>query len=136
MWENTMLNPEILHITPRPAPRPRLGKYGAYNESWYTKYKKDITILLKGLHIPKKDYAKLEVRFGMPYPKTVKGGEKNKIEGMPHRINSGDVDNLLKPLKDAMQDVGILQNDCQIYYEAGCKVWTNTTGYIMFFLQE
>ena len=29
-------------ITPRPTPRPRLGKYGAYNKSDYTKYKNDM----------------------------------------------------------------------------------------------
>lgn len=129
-----MQKPEILRIKPRPAPRPRLGKNGAYNPSWYTQYKKDLVILIKSLHIEKKDYNSLYVVFGLPYPKQVKGGQDNKIEAAPHRIHSGDADNFMKGIKDAIQQAGIIEDDCQIFFETSCKVWTKTEGYIQFFL--
>ena len=123
-----------LEIKPRPAPRPRLGRNGAYNESWYTSYKKDLILLLKAQRIPVADYKEIHVIFGMPYPQVVKGGQKMKIEGLPHRSDSGDVDNLLKPIKDALQQAGTLVNDCQIYHSPSMKLWTKTSGYIHFFL--
>jgi Holliday junction resolvase RusA-like endonuclease len=130
-----MEEPVILRIKPRPAPRPRLGKNGAYNESWYTKYKKDLIFLLKSAKIPlHKKYNELYVVFGLPYPKTVKGGQKMKIEGAPHFSDSGDVDNFTKGIKDALQQAGIIENDCMIYHESCTKLWTCTDGYIRIFL--
>lgn len=122
----------IVKIVPRPTPRPRLGKNGAYNESWYTKYKNDIVVQLNTSKFKKQcsDYGTLFIRFGMPYPKIVKGGIKAKIESRPHQTNSGDLDNLTKGVKDALQKAGILVNDCQIYCEFVSKVWTNSKGYI------
>lgn len=131
-----MQKPIILRIKPRPAPRPRLGKNGAYNPSWYTQYKKDIVKMILSHNIKKKDYAVLYVVLGLPYPKTVKGGESKRIEGYPHRGHSGDTDNYIKGVKDAIQQSGIIEDDCQIYSETCTKVYTRTTGYILFFLEE
>lgn len=113
-----------------------MGKNGAYNPSWYTQYKKDIVNLLKSHNIPKKDYSILNVIFGLPYPKKVIGGEKAKIEGLPHRGHSGDTDNYMKGVKDAIENAGLFSNDCQIFSETTTKVFTRTSGYIIIFLQE
>jgi Holliday junction resolvase RusA-like endonuclease len=130
-----MKEPIRLMIKPRAAPRPRLGKNGAYNESWYTQYKKDIVILIKQAKIPKGDYSQLYAIFGMPYPQVVKGGNKMKIEGLPHRIHSGDTDNITKGLKDAIQNAGLVEDDCSIYLNCCSKLWTKTGGYIEFYLE-
>ncbi len=129
-----MKEPIILRIKPRPAPRPRLGKNGTYNPSWYTKYKKDLVLMIKSYHIELKDYSKLNVIFGIPYPKVVVGGEKNRIEGVPRRDHTGDADNYMKGIKDAIEQSGIIKDDCQIYFETSCKLYTKTEGYIQFFL--
>ena len=135
-----MIQPLHIPIKPRPAPRPRFGRdkrgnVRTYNHSWYTKYKEALTLTIKSANIPKKDYSKLYVTIGIPYPKHIKGGQKAKIEALPHRKASGDTDNFVKGIKDAIEQAGVLTNDCQIYYEVVCKVWTKTDGYIEFFLK-
>lgn len=102
--------------------------------SWYKPYKEELIRQMKTAKIPPASYSALFVTFGMPYPKQVKGGKKAKIEAKPHQTNSGDADNLMKSLKDAIEEAGIIENDCQIYYEITVKVWTCTEGYIEFFL--
>ena len=129
-----MITDFYIKITPRPAPRPRLGKYGAYNESWYTSYKKELILKIKTSGLAKLDYSILYIQFGLPYPKTVKGGEKMRIEGAPHRNDNGDVDNFIKPVKDALQQSGLINNDCQFYLVCGEKTYTKSSGFIFFAL--
>lgn len=129
-----MKEPLVIRIKPRPSPRPRLGKHGAYNPSWYTAYKKELVGVIKGANIPKKEYSELYVVFGLPYPKNVIGGKKEKIEAKPNVSGSGDLDNFIKGIKDAITQAQIINDDCQIYIERSCKVWTNTEGYIKFIL--
>jgi len=128
----------ILRIKPRPTPRPKFNSYTktAYNPTWYTNYKKELIVLIlqqKRL-IPKKDYHEIHVRFGVPYPKQVKGGKKMKIEGLPNVEGNGDVDNYIKGIKDALEQAGVFTNDCQVYFDCAAKVNTCTNGYIEFIL--
>jgi Holliday junction resolvase RusA-like endonuclease len=131
-----------INICPKPTPRPRVKsiiKNGkkinlTYYPSPYMKYKKDLCWLIKGLKIPNKDYKILWATFGVPYPKTIKGGEKSKIESQPLR-NKFDCDNVLKGLMDALEDAQVLSNDNQIYIIHVCKLRTKTTGYINFSLE-
>lgn len=123
-----------IDIVPMPTPRPRVGKHGAYNTPKYTQYKRDLGFLLKALHIPKDDYGVLYATFAFPFPKTVKGGEKAKIEYLPMR-DKCDCDNLSKGLMDALESVGIIEDDRQIYELHVSKLRTNTGGYIKFRLE-
>ncbi len=102
-----------ISLTPKPTPRPRLGKYGAYNKSEYTKYKNDLIFLIKTLNIPKQDYIKLKACFLYSYPK--KTSQKNRIDLAPLR-NKCDLDNLVKGLLDALEKAEVINNDRQISF--------------------
>jgi len=99
-----------IDLPPKPTPRPRLGKYGAYNKSDYTKYKNDMIILVKSLNIPREDYCHLSARFLFPYPK--KTSKKNRKEFAPIR-NKCDLDNLVKGLMDVLEKTDVINNDRQ-----------------------
>jgi Holliday junction resolvase RusA-like endonuclease len=132
-----------LNIKPKPTPRPRVKtvlKEGkrincTYYPEDYQKYKDELCNMLKSLNITSKDYCKLYVVFGLPYPKNVVGGNKNKIESKLHK-QKPDLDNLLKGLKDGLTQSRVLATDdstiCIVY---GSKLWTNSEGYIEFLLE-
>lgn len=122
-----------LEIEPKPTPRPRLGKFGTYNPSSYTKYKKDMMFLLKSLNIPKQDYSYIRVNFYFSYPQST--AKKNRIDQAPMRYKY-DVDNLLKGLFDAMQQSEIIQDDRQISGVYAEKLFTTADkGWIEFELE-
>lgn len=133
-----------INIQPKACPRPRVKnivKNGkrinlTYYPKDYVDYKNQVCLMIKALNIPTKKYGKLYVRFGMPYPKTIVGGKKAKIEAKPHD-KKPDTDNLTKSIKDFLNDCGVFEfDDSNIYFEQVTKVYTNTEGYITFLLEE
>lgn len=106
-----------LLITPQPAPRPRIGRNGAFNTPRYRKYKNDLIWLIKAQRIPTGDYGSIRVVFHMPIPKSVKANP-----GDPHR-KKPDNSNLLKALEDALEQSGIINNDSQFWDENIKKVY-------------
>jgi len=98
----------LLPITPKPTPRPRLGKYGAYNPSKYKKYKNNIKSFLSLLKIPKDDYDYIHAKFFVPYPKSTP--KKNLIDNFPLR-QCFDCDNVIKGLCDALEESGVINDD-------------------------
>ena len=110
-----------LQISPKPTPRPRLGRFGTYNVPEYTKYKEDLVWLIKAAKIPVSDYGKISVTFYMPYPKST--AKKALIEGMPHRVKP-DADNYFKACADALEQAGIIKNDSQLYSCSITKKYT------------
>ncbi len=121
-----------IDITPRPSPRPRLGKHGTYNEPWYTKYLKDVRLLLRLKKIPKDEYSELRAYFYLPYPKST--AKKNLINGAPH-CKKPDADNILKGFCDALEKEGIIENDSRLYKKDIEKRYTTEkTGCIIFSL--
>lgn len=132
-----------LNIKPKPTPRPRVKtvlKHGkrincTYYPEEYQKYKDELCLTLKSLSIVPRDYCVLYVVFGVPYPKTVVGGNKNKIESKLHK-QKPDLDNLLKGLKDGLTQSGVLAtDDSTICIVHASKLWTNSEGYIDFLLE-
>jgi Holliday junction resolvase RusA-like endonuclease len=122
-----------LPIDPYPTSRPRLGKGGAYNAPKYTKYKNNLIILIKSLHIPKNDYSYVRINFFFPYPKTT--AKKDRIENAPMRYKY-DIDNLIKAIFDALQQSGVLEDDRIISGVYAEKLFTtNQQGYIEFELE-
>ena len=124
----------LIPICPRPTPRPRFGKHGAYNEPKYTSYKNSLVNYLSLLKIPTLDYDYVHAQFYIPYPKNTP--KKNLIDKHPLR-SKFDCDNVIKGLLDALEQSKILKNDRQLsglYIE---KFYTtNSEGYILFELQE
>lgn len=128
-----MTDKYTIDITPMPTPRPRLGKYGVYNPSKYTKYKRNMLFLVMALHIPKGDYGRLECTFHIPFPQST--AKKRLIDGTPHR-KKPDLDNYEKGLMDSLESAGILNNDSQIFSKESHKLYTTGNGYIEFKLGE
>ena len=131
-----------INICPKPTPRPRVKtifKNGkrincTYYPPDYQKYKDTLTLMIKQLNIPQKDYHTLWVTFGIPYPKTVKGGKKERIEGKLHQLKL-DFDNIYKGFADSLTQSGSIFDDSKISIVHGSKVWTNSEGYIKFMLE-
>jgi hypothetical protein len=122
-----------LQIDPYPTSRPRLGKHGAYNTSKYTKYKNDLIILMKSLHIPKGDYSYVGLHFYFPYPSST--AKKERVDNAPMRYKY-DIDNLIKAIFDALQQSGIVEDDRIISGVYAEKLFTtNEQGYIEFELE-
>lgn len=94
-----------INIVPRPAARPRFSKWGTYNTPEYTKYKKELTRLVKKntKHEPIETPLKLTVNFWLPIPKMSKK-KMSEHEGVAH-YKKPDLDNLVKALSDAMNEV-------------------------------
>ena len=101
-----------------PAPRPRFKMNGqAYNMTKYSKYKQSIIVQL----ILQKR-VKIEDSNDIAIPKK---GTKERREWIKNNryeasitfynvSTAGDIDNLVKGYLDAMQEAGIIANDCQI----------------------
>lgn len=131
-----------INICPKPTPRPRVrtiiknGKRinATYYPTEYQQYKDALTLMVKQLGIEQKDYHTLWVTFGIPYPKTVKGGKKERIEGKLHQLKP-DLDNYLKGKKDALTQSLSIFDDSKLAIIHASKLWTNSEGYIKFMLE-
>jgi Holliday junction resolvase RusA-like endonuclease len=135
--------PIRINIKPKPTPRPRVktiykngkGINCTYYPPEYQSYKDELCLILKKLRIESKDYTTLHVTFGIPYPITVKGGKKARIEGNPH-FQKPDLDNIIKGFKDGLtQSKTLLTDDSTICFLHASKLWTNSEGYIYFLLE-
>tara|TARA_R110000803_G_C11950921_1_gene317673 strand:+ start:506 stop:931 length:426 start_codon:yes stop_codon:yes gene_type:complete len=120
-------------ITPMPTPRPRVGKYGAYNPPKYTAYKKSLIQWLSLLKIPQNDYDYIHAIFYVPYPKSTP--KKHRINNFPLRTKF-DCDNVIKGLCDALEQSNILNDDrCLSGMFIEKLRTTEEKGYIEFELQ-
>jgi len=95
-------------VTPKPTPRPRLGKNGVYNPSTYTKYKNNLVKWISLLKIPRKDYDMIWAKFFIPYPKNT--SKKKLIDKYPLK-EVFDCDNVIKGLCDALEQAKVINND-------------------------
>lgn len=122
-----------LPIDPIPTPRPqvtrtRTGQRQTYYPGNYSKYKKDLTWILKGKRIQKNDYVFIVVDFHIQYPKSTP--KKCLIEGLPHRVKP-DADNLLKGILDGLESAGITSNDSKFAGSMTRKVYTTKQSYVV-----
>lgn len=121
-----------INITPQPALRPRLSKYGTYNPPKYKKYKNDLIFLLKQMKIPKGEYYRIDAIFYFPYPKSV--SQKKRINNYRHQ-KKPDLSNIFKSFEDAIEQAGIINNDSQICVGVMEKKYTTSKiGRIEFLL--
>lgn len=104
-----------IYIEPKPAPRPRFSKFsGAYNPTEYTEYLKELRSVLEPLEnkqIKEGDWNEVEVRFYIKYAKSIPKKHRRVLEYHRHKF---DCDNLVKPILDAMQELGWIKDDRQI----------------------
>ena len=88
--------------------------------------------VIQALKIAPGDYTTLEAEFYFSYPKST--SKKHLIDGQPHR-KKPDADNVVKGLKDALTQAGILADDGQIAELVVRKRYTTqAAGHIKFSL--
>jgi Holliday junction resolvase RusA-like endonuclease len=105
---------------PKAQPRTRKGKYGnIYNPKTADNWKETIQVyfLAAGLKdtILRPVCLSLYLYFYAPV-KSHKAG--------PHTIKP-DGDNLLKSVMDALKNIGVYKDDCQVFLKTVGKFWTN-----------
>lgn len=113
----------VFEITPVPASRPRVTKWGTYYSKIYQQFREDMAILIKTK--PKTLYSEpleVDVTFFMPIAKSTSKKKKELLHGT-YCTKKIDLDNLEKAIYDAMSDY-IYLDDSQIVEHTTRKVWT------------
>jgi Holliday junction resolvase RusA-like endonuclease len=103
--------------TPKAQPRPRKGKYGNfYNPLVADAWKEAIQIAFLKVRKPMiGGPVRLKVIFYFHH--TGRKGESHVIKP--------DIDNLKKPVMDALTAIGVWKDDCQVFADQGEKWWTS-----------
>jgi len=105
-------------VTPVPASRPRVSKWGTYYGARYSKFRKDAKPAVEGAYGGDPLQGGLEVRaiFYCKRPKTTK-----------RRDPGGDVDNYAKAILDSCNGI-VWQDDDQILRLTTSKRWEDEFG--------
>lgn len=98
----------LIPVTPKPTPRPRLGKNGVYNQPNYKAYKQNLIKWISLLNIPRNNYDFIWAKFYVPYPKNTP--KKKLIDKYPLK-EVFDCDNVIKGLCDALEQSNVIHND-------------------------
>lgn len=117
------------HGTPKAQPRPRVSKHGVYNpttaKAWKTAVRDAVVDYIgmfeKGVAV--KLY--LSFFFKRPSSHTKANGDLRKGINAQH-VQRPDFDNLEKSTIDAMTDVGVWHDDCQIVHCVTAKYWAES----------
>jgi len=115
-----MIKSVTIPIRPVPAPRPRVTKFGAYNDPKYTKYKKTIQFYLKMLGYTENPVA-VVLMFKYKIPKS---WTKKKKLSPPQHTAKPDIDNLVKSVMDAMNGIAY-KDDGQVVSVYGVKMYSD-----------
>ena len=99
-------------ITPVPAARPRVGKFGTYYPPKYAKFRKEFSEIVDraGLPSPRVTPVGMYFEFVLPRP-------ANPANPYP----MGDTDNYVKAVLDVLQGRAYVEDDKQVVFEAGFK---------------
>ncbi len=114
--------------TPKAQPRHRQGKFGAYTPDSVKGWRELIWIEARK-HVPPEPHrggVRLDVTWFFQRPKNhfrTNGEIKPRFEDDRHLI-APDTDNLIKALKDELEQLGFYRNDSQVYDEHAVKLWT------------
>jgi Holliday junction resolvase RusA-like endonuclease len=101
-------------------PRTRKGKYGnIYNPDTADTWKETIQVkfLAAGLKGTIPGPVTLSADFFFYAP-------EKQHKAAPHTIKP-DIDNLVKPVMDALKGIGVYKDDCQVCAKYARKYWTN-----------
>ena len=113
----------MFKISPVPASRPRVTRYGTYIAKTYAQYRKEICKQIDGLSIKKfTNPIYVETVFYMPIPKSFSIKKRNLLNGTFCDIG-GDMDNLLKALWDSLNGHAYT-DDKQIVWSQEKKIYS------------
>lgn len=108
------------------APRPRVTKFGAYNDPKYTNYKEAIGLIARKIVLTEKPvYMKIDFFFEIP-----KSWTKKKKEGAKWHTSKPDVDNLCKGVMDALNGIAY-KDDTQVCYIQAQKQYAQSAGILI-----
>jgi len=114
---------------PKSQPRPRLGRGGfAYNPPTAKAWKRAIKRLLASEGYPEEPLTgpvTMSLMFRMPRPPShyLRGGGLKKSTKREH-LQTPDIDNLVKAVLDAMTDLGVWVDDCNVIHLEVHKRWS------------
>lgn len=102
-----------IKIKPQPAPRPRVTRWGAYNDPKYTDYKEIVKSFVKEyIKEPLNGAIAIEVNFIFEVPKS--WNKVNKENAKWHK-SKPDIDNLQKGIMDSLNGIAY-KDDSQVSY--------------------
>ena len=101
-------------VKPKPAPRPRVTKFGAYNDKDYTSWKNGLKLLAKSkIKQPLEGAIEINIEFLYSIPKS--WSKKDKENANYHTFKP-DIDNLIKSVLDGLNGIAY-KDDSQV-----CKI--------------
>ena len=110
---------------PKPAPRPRVTKFGTYNNKDYTNWKNGLKLLAKSkIKKPLETDIFLKIDFFFEIPKSWTKAKKEKAKW--HNLKP-DIDNLIKSVMDSFNGV-VYKDDGQVVVIQARKQYANFTG--------
>lgn len=112
-------------VKPKPAPRPRVTKFGTYNNSDYTNWKNGLKLLAKTkIKKPLESDIYLKIDFFFEIPKS--WTKKKKESAKWHNLKP-DIDNLTKSVMDSFNGV-VYKDDGQVVAIQARKQYAQFTG--------
>lgn len=113
----------MFKISPVPASRPRVTRYGTYIAKTYAKYRKEMCKQIDSLSIQKyTNPIYVETIFYMPIPKSFSIKKRSLLDGTFCDVG-GDMDNLLKALWDSLNGHAYV-DDKQIVWSQEKKIYS------------
>ena len=113
----------MFKISPVPASRPRVTRYGTYIAKTYAQYRKEMCKQVDDLSIKKfTNPIYVETTFYMPIPKSLSIKKRNLLNGTFCDVG-GDMDNLLKALWDSLNGYAYV-DDKQIVWSQEKKIYS------------
>ena len=102
-------------LTPIPKPRPRVTRWGTYTPKRAKDYEDDIKKIAKPyFDKPITEPCEITLQFTMPIPKSTSKKLRGELMYAPHTKKTGDVDNLVKAVTDALNGIA---------YEDDSLIW-------------
>ena len=113
----------MFKISPVPASRPRVTRYGTYIAKTYSQYRKEMSKQIDSLSIQKyTNPIYVETIFYMPIPKSFSIKKRSLLDGTFCDVG-GDMDNLLKALWDSLNGYAYV-DDKQIVWSQEKKIYS------------
>ncbi len=113
----------VLEMRPMPAPRPRVTKFGTYNDPRYTAYKQAVALQCRRyFKEPISGAVKMELVFQFKTPKSWSKKRQAEAIRRGYHTQKPDGDNLEKGIKDALNGIAYI-DDAQVAEVNKVKVW-------------
>ena len=112
-------------VKPKAAPRPRVTKFGTYNNTDYTQWKNGLSMLAKSRFkkpLEENIYLKIDFFFEIP-----KSWSKTKKDNAGWHNLKPDIDNLIKSIMDAFNGI-VYKDDGQVVLIQARKQYATCNG--------